>query len=186
MIQLLSFLIIKWHLLVFFISIKWSNGGNWDNLTRVSLIELSFGTGCINYLKGDSNPNDKYVYQKVLFESWILIQVSSKSVEKWGSNGYVNDSFEYNLISFQNFFNCLNFNCQYYHIICVSADMQLYIHKENVILKINANNHLACILFWLRTLIRLCDITKPTIWPLTLKSTCKYSNAQNFHVFQPI
>ena len=44
-----------------FISIKWSNGGNWDNLTSVGLIELSFGTGCINYLKGDSNPNDKYI-----------------------------------------------------------------------------------------------------------------------------
>ena len=34
-------------------------------------------------------------------------------------------------------------------------------------------------------LIRLCDVTKPTIWPLPLQSTCKYSNAYNFLVFQP-
>ena len=33
--------------------------------------------------------------------------------------------FEY-LISFQNFFNGLIFSYHYYHIICVSADMQLY------------------------------------------------------------
>ena len=73
-------------------------------------------------------------------------------LKKWGSYGHLNNSiwqtlsrhFEY-LITFQNFFNCLNFSYQYYHIICVSADMQLYIHKENVILKINSNNLLVCI-----------------------------------------
>ena len=72
-------------------------------------------------------------YQKELYEPSILIQVSSKSVEKWGSYGHLNNSilptfsrhFEY-LISFQNIFNCLIFRYQYYHSICVSADMQLY------------------------------------------------------------
>ena len=54
--------------------------------------------------------------------------------------------FEY-LISFQNLFNCLIFSYQYYHNICVSADMQLYTHKENVLLKIIANNPLVCLLF---------------------------------------
>ena len=62
-------------------------------------------------------------YQKELHEPWILIQVSSKSVE----NGQViwstlSRHFEY-LISFQNFSNCLIFSYRYYHIICVSADM---------------------------------------------------------------
>ena len=72
-------------------------------------------------------------YQKELYESLILIQVSSKSVEKWGSYGHLKISmrpkfsrhFEY-LISFQNIFNCLIFSYQYYHSICVSADKQLY------------------------------------------------------------
>ena len=32
-------------------------------------------------------------------------------------------------------------------------------------------------------LIRLSDVTKPTIWPLPLQSICKYSNAHNFHIF---
>ena len=32
-------------------------------------------------------------------------------------------------------------------------------------------------------IIRLSDITKPTIWPLPLQSICKYSNAHNFHIF---
>ena len=57
--------------------------------------------------KGDSNHNDKYVLSER-----ALIQVSSKSVEKWGSYGHLKNSirptfsrhFEY-LISFQNFFN---------------------------------------------------------------------------------
>ena len=58
---------------MFCISIKWSNGGNWDHLTSMSLIELSFGIGYINYLKGDSNPNDKSVFnQYELYESWIM------------------------------------------------------------------------------------------------------------------
>ena len=32
-------------------------------------------------IKGDSNPNDKYILSEDLYEPWILIQVSSKSVE---------------------------------------------------------------------------------------------------------
>ena len=85
------------------------------------------------FIKGDSNPNDKYFYQKGLYELWLLIQVSSKSVDKWGSYGHLKNSiwptfsrhFEY-LVSFQIFFNCLIFSYQYYQRICVSADMQLY------------------------------------------------------------
>ena len=71
--------------------------------------------------------------QKELYEPWILIQVSSKSVEKWLSYGHLKNSiwptfsrhFEY-LISFQIFFQLLNFSYHYYHIIYVSADIQLY------------------------------------------------------------
>ena len=68
-------------------------------------------------LKGDSNPNDKYVLsERELYEPWILIQLSSKSVGKWGIYGHLKNSirptfnrqFEY-LISFQNFFQLLNF-----------------------------------------------------------------------------
>ena len=33
-------------------------------------------------LKGDRNPNDKLLYKKELYKPWILIPVSSKSVEK--------------------------------------------------------------------------------------------------------
>ena len=53
--------------------------------------------------------------------------------------------FKY-LISFQNFFNCLIFSHQYYHTICVSADMQLYT-QGNVLLKIIASYPLVCPLF---------------------------------------
>ena len=35
-------------------------------------------------------------------------------------------------------------------------------------------------------LIRLRDVTKPTKWPLPFESLCKYSNAHNFNIFQPI
>ena len=80
-------------------------------------------------IKGDSNPMISMFYQKVLYKQCILIQVSLKSDEKWGNYGHLKNSiwptfsshFEY-LISFQNFFNCLILS----HIICVSADMQLY------------------------------------------------------------
>ena len=42
------------------------------------------------YIKGDSNPNDKYVYKKELYKSCILIPVLSKSAEKWRSCGHLN------------------------------------------------------------------------------------------------
>ena len=53
-------------------------------------------------------------YQKELYEPYILIPVSSKSVEKWASYGHLKNSiwptfsrhFEY-LISFQNFLTAL-------------------------------------------------------------------------------
>ena len=84
-------------------------------------------------LKGTATLMISMSYQKELYEPWILIQVSSKLVEKWASYRHLKNSicstfsshFEY-LISFQNFFNCLIFSYHYYHIICVSADMQLY------------------------------------------------------------
>ena len=48
-----------------------------------------------------------------------------------------------------------------------TAKICSFIHKENVLLKISANNPLVCLLFWLRIfLIRLC-----------------FSNAHNFHNF---
>ena len=104
-------------------------------------------------LKGTATLMICMFYPKELYESCILIQVSSKSAEKWASNGHLKNSiwptfsrhFEYS-ISFQNFSNCLIFRYHYYYIICVSADMQL-IHKENELLKINANNPLVCLLF---------------------------------------
>ena len=46
----------------------------------------------LQYIKGDSNPNDKYVYQKELYEPRSLIQVSSKSVEKWASYRHLKNS----------------------------------------------------------------------------------------------
>ena len=54
-----------------------------------------------------------------------------------------------------------------------------FIHKENVSIKINEN----MFYFDYAYLIRPCDITKPTIWPLPLQAICKYSNAHKFHIF---
>ena len=86
-----------------------------------------------NLLKGTATLMISMFYQIELYESSSLIQVSSKSVKKWASYGHLKNSiwptfsrhFEY-LISFQMFFNCLIFSYHYYHIILVSADMQLY------------------------------------------------------------
>ena len=69
--------------------------------------------------------------KKELYKPWILIPVSSKSVEKWGSCEQLKNSiwptlsrhFEY-LISFQIFYNCLLLS-YFYHHIWVSEDMQL-------------------------------------------------------------
>ena len=58
-----------------------------------------------------------------------------------------------------------------------------FVHTENVLSKINVNYPLFCLLFDYAYLIRLCDVTKPTKWPLLLESICKYSNAHNFHIF---
>ena len=44
----------------------------------------------ILYIKGDLNPNDKYVYKKELYKACILIPVRSKLAEKWGSCGRLN------------------------------------------------------------------------------------------------
>ena len=84
-------------------------------------------------LKGDSNPNDKYVLSERAL--WTMNFDTSIIKIGWqtGSYGHLKNSiwptfsrhFEY-LISFQFFFNCLISSYQYYHSICVSADMQLY------------------------------------------------------------
>ena len=40
------------------------------------------------HLKGTATLMISMFYQKELYEPWILIQVSSKLVEKWGSYGH--------------------------------------------------------------------------------------------------
>ena len=56
-----------------------------------TLIEHSYHLGGkLCTIKGDRNPNDRYVYKKELYKSCILIPVLSKSVEKWGSSGRLN------------------------------------------------------------------------------------------------
>ena len=72
-------------------------------------------------------------YQKELYEPWILIQVSSKLVEKWGSNGHLKNSirptfslFSEYLISFQKFFK-LSILSQH---LCVSRYAALYLRKR--------------------------------------------------------
>ena len=87
----------------------------------------------IQRVKGDSNPNDKYVLSERALWTMNFDTSIIKIGWKWGSYGHLKNSisptfsrhFEY-LISFQNFFNCSIFSYQYYHSICVSADMQLY------------------------------------------------------------
>ena len=44
------------------------------------------------YLKGTAALIISMFYQKELFEPWILIQVSSKSIEKWASYGHLKNS----------------------------------------------------------------------------------------------
>ena len=70
-------------------------------------------------------------YQKELYEPWILIQLSSKMVEKWASYGHLKNSiwptfgrhFEIKLVF--RIFSTAYFSYHYYYIICVSADMHL-------------------------------------------------------------
>ena len=58
-----------------------------------------------------------------------MIKIGLKMGKLWAFEEFKQPTFsrhfEY-LISFQNFFNFLIFSYHYYHIICVSADMQLY------------------------------------------------------------
>ena len=130
-------------------------------------------------------------YQKELYEPWNLIQVSSKSVGKWASYWHLKNSIWptfsrhcEHLISFQYFFNCLIFSYQRLHHLCFSRYAALYTRKM-------FHQRLKLIIHWFvfyfdnAYLIRLSDVTKPPIWPLPLQSICKYSNAHNFHIFQP-
>ena len=103
-------------------------------------------------LKGTATLMISMFYQKDLYDPCILIQVSSKSVEKWGSYGHLKNSiwpsfsrhFEY-LISFQNIFNCLilvinTITASVFQKICS------LIHKKNVLLNIIVSNPLVCLL----------------------------------------
>ena len=54
-----------------------------------------------------------------------IIKISWKMGKLLAFKEFNMANFEY-LISFQNFSDCLIFSYHYYHIICVSADMQLY------------------------------------------------------------
>ena len=54
-----------------------------------------------------------------------IIKIGWKMGKIWAFIEFNMTAYEY-LISFQNFFNYLIFSYHYYHIICVSADMQLY------------------------------------------------------------
>ena len=53
----------------------------------IIFLSISITIFCGKNLKGDSNPIISMFYQKEHYEPWILIQVSSKSVEKWASYG---------------------------------------------------------------------------------------------------
>ena len=82
-----------------------------------------------------------------------LIQVSSKSAEKWGSYGHLKNlkwpifsrHFEY-LISFQFFSTALFLVI---NTITASVFQQIcsFIHKENVLLKLFTSNPIVCLLF---------------------------------------
>ena len=79
-------------------------------------------------LKGTATLVISLFQKKELNKPWILIQVSSKLVEKGCFKNSIwptfSRHFEY-LISFQNFKNCLILSYLYHYIICVSEDMQL-------------------------------------------------------------
>ena len=87
----------------------------------------------VNTFKRDSNPDNKYVLsERALWTMNFDISITKiglKMGNLWAFKEFnmaiFSRNFEY-LISFQNFFNCLFFSYQYYHNICVSADMQLY------------------------------------------------------------
>ena len=107
----------------------WSSLWSWD---KVPFLRPE-AKARLQLLKGTATLMISLFYQKDLYEPWILIQVSSKSVEKWASFWLLKNTIWstfscpfWILISFQNVFNCLIFSYHYYHIICVSADMQLY------------------------------------------------------------
>ena len=105
----------------------------------------------LSILKGTATLMISMSYQKELYEPCLFIQVSSKSVEKWGSYGHLMNSiwptfsrhFEY-LISFQIFFNCLILAI---NTIKASVFQQIcsFVHMENVLLKIVASNPLVCL-----------------------------------------
>ena len=108
----------------------------------------------LNVLKRTTTLMKSLFYKKELCKSWILIPVSSKSVEKWGNYGRLKNPiwltssrhFEY-LISFYNFYNCLILSSLYhlYHL-SFRRYAALYIRKI-VLSKINANYPLVCLLF---------------------------------------
>ena len=115
-----------------------------------------------------------------------LIPVSLKSVEN-GKSGRLKISkrltssrnFEY-LISFQNFITAKFYA---FYIIALSRFQILcsFVHKENV-LRLLRIIHWLVFYFDYACLIRLCDVTQPTIWPLPLEFISRYSNSHNFFI----
>ena len=56
------------------------------------MVKSNCKVACFGEMLGDRSPDYKLFYEKELYKSWILIAVSSKSVEKWGSCGRSNIS----------------------------------------------------------------------------------------------
>ena len=56
----------------------------------------------LTFLKGAEPLMISMFYQKELYEPWILIQVSSKSVEKWASYGHLKIQYGQHLAAILN------------------------------------------------------------------------------------
>ena len=105
-----------------------------DVIANVKSIKKSIlCTPKCNLFKKDCNPNDKYVLSEralwtMNFDTSI-IEIDWKMGKLWAFKEFnmanIYRHFEY-LISFQIFLKCLIFSYHYYHIICVSSDIQLY------------------------------------------------------------
>ena len=116
-----NFLILKefYHLNITNVSIMWHNLLRMQQHIRI--VDGKWGRVMLSneqmILKGTATLMISMFHQKELYEPWILIQVSSKSIEKWTSYRHLKNfiwptfsrHFEY-FISFQNFFNCLIFS----------------------------------------------------------------------------
>ena len=71
-------------------------------------------------------------YKKKLFKPWILIPVSSKSGEKWGSYGRLKTSIWPTL-------------SRHFEVIYMIQKRCSFVDKESGLLKVNANYQLVCL-----------------------------------------